>query len=400
MRTLIVDDEIFMLRLLSHQLNVLGFVDIQTFQRAADALHMLESGLDPVGLILCDLQMPEMDGVEFIRHLVRIGYLGTLILVSGEDVRILRTAEKLARAHRLDVLGSLQKPVALSSLRELVSRSLAYSRYVQRGTHKTYGAEQLQKAIANGELVNHYQPKVALATAAFVGVETLVRWQHPDDGLVFPDQFIAAAEENRLIDGLTYVVLTSALRQLRQWKDDGLSLHVAVNISMDSLGALDFPERVAGLAHDCGVPLNEIVLEITESRLMKNPLAPLDILTRLRLKHIDISIDDFGTGHSSLAQLHGLPFNELKIDRGFVHGAWRDPSLGAIFDASLSMARKLGMRTVAEGVEDREDWDFVRAAGCELAQGWFIAKPMPPAALRDWIVAWESRRRELAEPGA
>jgi EAL domain-containing protein (putative c-di-GMP-specific phosphodiesterase class I) len=133
---------------------------------------------------------------------------------------------------------------------------------------------------------------------------------------------------------------------------------------------------------------------VTESRLMKGLLTPLDILARLRLKHIGLSIDDFGTGHSSLAQLRDIPFDELKVDRGFVHGACRDASLRAIFEASVGMARRLGMKTVAEGVEDQADWDFVRAAGCDLAQGYFIARPMPGADLAGWMADWDANGRD------
>jgi EAL domain-containing protein (putative c-di-GMP-specific phosphodiesterase class I) len=129
---------------------------------------------------------------------------------------------------------------------------------------------------------------------------------------------------------------------------------------------------------------------------MKDRLAPLDILTRLRLKHIGVSIDDFGTGHSSLAQLRDIPFDELKVDRGFVHGACRDASLRAIVEASLAMARQLGMTTVAEGTEDRDDWDYLRGSGCDLAQGHFIATPMPGGEVVDWLGSWERRRRDVA----
>ena len=184
----------------------------------------------------------------------------------------------------------------------------------------------------------------------------------------------------------------SALRHCRQWLDAGVHLHVAVNVSMLSLTAMDFPDIVNALVAEAGVPTSSLVLEVTESKLMHDPLSSLDILTRLRLKGIGVSIDDFGTGHSSLAQLRDLPFSELKIDRGFVHGAWHDASLKAIFDASLNMALQLGITTVAEGVEDRADWNFLRTAKCDTAQGYFIAKPMSAAELSpNWIADWEDR---------
>ena len=177
-------------------------------------------------------------------------------------------------------------------------------------------------------------------------------------------------------------------------------MHVAVNVSMDNLDQLDFPDFVVATAREMDVSLSSLVLEVTESRLMKDVRALLDILARLRLKHVDLSIDDFGTGHSSLAQLRDLPFNELKIDRGFVHGACRDTQLAAICDASLDIARKLGMRSVAEGVEDVDDWNFLRTHGCDIAQGYFIARPMPMTALADWLPEWERRcgEMELVKP--
>jgi len=191
-------------------------------------------------------------------------------------------------------------------------------------------------------------------------------------------------------------VLRDALRQAGTWLDGDLNdMHVAVNVSMENLDRLDFPDFVASCAREMGVSLSNLVLEVTESRLMKDVRGPLDILARLRLKHVDLSIDDFGTGHSSLAQLRDLPFNELKIDRSFVRGVCRDAQLAAICEASLDIARKLGMRVVAEGVEDIDDWNFLRARGCDIAQGYFIAKPMPMTGLAEWLPEWERRRREL-----
>ena len=397
MNILLIDDEPFALKLLARQLVNLGFEEVIPCEHAHDALAALESGVKAIELVFCDLQMPHMDGVEFVRHLARIGYAGGLVLVSGEDERILQAAEKLAKAHKLNVLGTLHKPVSPEQLQHILDGK---PRRVARALRAVYEPDELRRAIADGELVNYYQPKVALATGSVAGVETLVRWQHPQDGLVFPDEFIAVAEEHGIIDELTRVVLTGALRQARLWQDAGLSLHVAVNVSMDNLTTLEFLDFVVHEVGKAGVPFTSLVLEVTESRLMTDPLAPLDILARLRLKRIGLSIDDFGTGYSSLAQLRDIPFNELKVDGSFVHGACRDTSLRAIFKASLGMARRLGMKTVAEGVEDQADWDFLCAAGCDLAQGYFIAKPMPGADLAGWIADWDAHRCGPATSGA
>jgi EAL domain-containing protein (putative c-di-GMP-specific phosphodiesterase class I)/FixJ family two-component response regulator len=352
---LIVDDEAFQIQLLSSQLAILEIDAVRACNSGKEALNLLqEPGLGEQ-LIFLDLNMPGMDGVEFIRRLVDLTYSGALVLVSGEDQRILETAEHLARAHRLRVLGYLSKPVQTEELKTLLALWRQGSPKAPHKVTKHYGAEEVRSAIAQGELVNYYQPKVDVASGALVGVETLVRWQHPTDGLVFPDTFIGVAEDNCLIDDLTRVVLTQALLKARLWHDAGLLLRVAVNVSMHNLTRLDFADYVFAELARCGVATRDLILEVTESLLMTNMLASLDILTRLRLKHIGLSIDDFGTGHSSLSQLSNIPFNELKIDQSFVHGAAHDKTRRAIFSGSLGIARQLGMKTVAEGVEDRAD---------------------------------------------
>jgi EAL domain-containing protein (putative c-di-GMP-specific phosphodiesterase class I)/FixJ family two-component response regulator len=395
MKSLLVDDEPFVLSLLAQQLANLGYPDVTGYQRAVDALRALENDSDAGDLILCDLQMPELDGVEFIRHLARLDYSGHLILVSGEDERILRTAESLARAHRLNVLGILHKPVAIDDLRKLLDGNLAHLARAPQPVPPVYTANELRRAIAAGELRNHYQPKVNLATGNVTGAECLVRWQHPQHGLVLPERFIGLAEEHGLIDELTRVVLGAALAQVRVWRETGLGWRLAVNISMDNLAHVDFYDRVLAEIRTAGINPADLILEVTESRLMNDPRASLDILTRLRLKRISLSIDDFGTGHSSLAQLRDIPFDEFKIDRSFVHGVSTNDTLRAIFDASHGVARQLGMTTVAEGVEDRADWQFLRAWGCDMAQGYFIARPMPAADLPGWLADWELRRRAM-----
>ncbi len=389
-RILVLDDEPFMLTLIAHMLAKQGFTQVTSCDSARSALEWVDSPDNAPNLILSDLNMPEMDGMEFVRKLVEHHYAGSLILVSGEDERLLQAAEKLVEAHRITLLGHLNKPVSPDGLARLLEKWLPPAQDRAQRAKKVYGAAEVRTAIANGELVNYYQPKVALASGQVLGVETLVRWRHPTDGLVFPDQFIGVAEEHGLIDALTYAVLAAALAQARAWQEAGLELRVAVNVSMDNLGSLEFPELVAGLAAAAGVAPQKVMLEVTESRLMGDLRVPLEILTRLRLKRFGLSIDDFGTGHSSLVQLRDIPFNQLKVDHSFVHGAHANETISAIYLASIGMAKQLGMEVVAEGVEDRADWDFLRQTGCDLAQGYFIARPMPAADLPGWIEAWQA----------
>jgi EAL domain-containing protein (putative c-di-GMP-specific phosphodiesterase class I)/FixJ family two-component response regulator len=386
----LLDDDPFMLKLLTHMLAQLGFTRVVACDSGQKALQQLTGTHEVVDLIFLDINMPGMDGVEFIRRLVECRYAGSVILVSGENNRILESVEKLLKAHQLIALGHLQKPVKPKELADLIARLKPNAGHgsAARISRHSYSAEQFRAAISQGELVNYYQPKVALATGEVVGMESLVRWRHPVDGLIFPDQFLGLAEEQGLLTEVTGVVLIEAMKQAKAWSHAGHHLSVAVNISMDDLIALDFPDVAMALAASVGIDPRLITLELTEGQVMRQLSTVLDVLSRLSLKRFRLSIDDFGTGHSSLAQLRDLPFNELKVDRGFVHGASSDVTRRAICSASLQMAHQLQMQVVAEGIENREDWDFLSQLGCDVGQGYFIARPMPAADVVDWIGVW------------
>ncbi|MBL6985891.1 MAG: EAL domain-containing response regulator [Methylobacter sp.] len=398
LRILVLDDEPFILKLMSRVLTNLGFTQVTTCDSGRSALDSIDHPNSPPDVILLDLNMPEMDGVEFMRHLVERHYVGSLILVSGEDERMLQTTERLVQAHKISVLGHLNKPVKPKDLSTLLDQFMSPCLSPSPVMKKSYGADEVNTAIFNGELVNYYQPKVDMTNGKVVGVESLVRWRHPQNGMVYPDQFIGVAEEYGLIDDLTRVVVDAAFAQAKTWQSKGLYLRVAINISMHNLATLAFADHVIAAAVVAGIEPDGIVLEVTESQLMKNLTAPLEILTRLCLKRFSLSIDDFGTGHSSLSQLRDIPFNELKIDQGFVHGAASNDTLRAICFASLSLAKQMGMKTVAEGVEDQEDWDFLRSTSCDLAQGYFISKPMPADEIPGWITDWEANFGNVIKP--
>lgn len=397
-RILLLDDEPFTLRLLALMLEQLGCSQVVGCGSGAEALEQVH-GPVPVGVIFLDLNMPQMDGVEFIRKLVTESYSGGLVLVSGEDRRVLDSVEKLAELHHLHVLGVLPKPVSRERLALLISGvgDPARRRQDERPAAAIYEIEQLRDAIHNGELSNYYQPKVAMASGEVVGVESLVRWQRRSDEIVPPDQFISQATEHGIITELTLCVLRTALQQAHTWQRTGLTLPVAVNVSMEDLSRLDFPDAAAELAAEAGVDPQLVTLEIPEGRIVNQSSTTLDVLSRLRLKRFRLAIDDFGTGSSSLAQLRDLPFDELKIDRSFVHDAEEDEHRRAICHASLHMAHQLQMYTVAEGIEDEADWRALQQLSCDAGQGYMIARPMPAANLPGWISAWEARwRRTLA----
>ena len=236
-KILVLDDELFMHKLLVRMLANLGYESVATCDNGRAALEMLDNTNGSPNLILLDLNMPEMDGLEFVRRLVERHYAGSLILVSGEDERMQQAAERLAMAHKITVLGHLHKPATPEGLAELIAKWTAPSQNTLQAK-KAYSADELRAAIANGELVNYYQPQVWTATGRVVGVEALVRWRHPKDGIVYPDLFIGVAEANGLIDELTRAVLADAFTQATLWQQSSLLLHVSVNLSMDSLASL------------------------------------------------------------------------------------------------------------------------------------------------------------------
>jgi diguanylate cyclase (GGDEF)-like protein len=242
-------------------------------------------------------------------------------------------------------------------------------------------AAELRRAIEEGQLVLHFQPKASLASGIVVGVEALVRWEHPERGLVPPNDFIPVAERTGLIKPLSRYVLAAALRQCRAWNDEGRDLHVAVNLTVPDLLDLELPDYIAGLLAETKVRPSQLELELTESTILADPFRVRQVLTRFDELGIGLAIDDFGTGYSSFAYLKRLPVQTIKIDRSFVMGMCADESDATIVRSTVDLARNLGLEVVAEGVESQEIWDALHAQGCSLAQGYFISRPVPAREL-------------------
>ena len=254
---------------------------------------------------------------------------------------------------------------------------------------------ELRRAIDQEQLVLHYQPKVDAHSGQMLGVEALVRWQHPEYGLLAPGEFIPLAERTGLIGPLTNYVLSAALHQCRDWQQAGHELAIAVNVSARSLLDLSFPDQVADLLARWEVPARLLVVEITESTIMADPTHALEILGRLNAMGVQIAIDDFGTGYSSMAHLKTLPLHELKVDRSFVSQMTSSTSDAVIVRSTVDLGRNLGLRVVAEGVEDRQTLRELDALGCDAIQGYYISRPMPAVDLIDWL---EQQHAPTANP--
>lgn len=384
---LLVDDDPVMHRVCTMILNDLSIYDVQEAISGSKALEIIDQR-SRIDVVIFDLNMPEMDGIEFIRHLASQSFSGSLILTSGEDMRILKTVEKLAMEHELTMLGVLEKPVTAVQLKKILNMLDQDSLDGTIVTTGVYESSDLLFAINEDQLDVYFQPKVDVKTGLVVGAEALARWIHPSQGIINPASFITLAEENQLILKLTEVVFRKTLGYAAKLKSFNFNLNIALNISVDSLKDLSWPDNIEQQIKSAGLEPSTITIEITESRLMEDIAVALDILGRLSLKRFNLSIDDFGTGYSSLEQLQRIPFSELKIDRAFVQGASADSSARAILESSVQLARKLKMKIVAEGVETRQDWDLVAELGCDQVQGYFIARPMPIDQFLNWLGEW------------
>lgn len=254
---------------------------------------------------------------------------------------------------------------------------------------------ELRQAIDDEELVVYFQPKADLRQSSVVGVEALVRWDHPARGFLPPDTFIPLAESTGLIGPLTHYVLDASLRQARHWREEGIDLSMAVNLSTRNLLDLSLPDAVAELLEAHEVPAEKLELEVTETMMMGDPIRSAEVLNRLSELGVKVAIDDFGTGYTSLSWLKRLPIDTLKIDRSFVMGMEEAGDDSVIVRSTINLARDLGLGVVAEGIESAQAWEELAALGCDLAQGYLLSRPLPSSDITPWL-----RERRRSDGGA
>ena len=398
---LVVDDSTLQRQHSVTLLQELGVDLIYEAGNGNEALDLLALLKLPPRLAVIDLEMPGMDGIELIQQLQHKGIDIPLIVASSRETSLLLSVETMIHALGMNLIGVLQKPLNQSQLRA------ALQSFRPNGDHARADDDPLPSmcendlgaAIAAGQVLPYYQPKIDVQTGILKGVEALARWIHPERGMIPPDRFIPMAEQCGLIHELTISMMDQAMGQAAVWHSRGLAIKVAVNLSPLSLEQPDFLHRILELVDKHALPADHVVLEITESSVVAHKGNSLGMLARLRLKGFGLSIDDYGTGFSSMQQLARIPFTELKIDRSFVHGAHERKNLRVILQSALDMAQRLELVTVAEGVETMEDWRLLQDFGCSLGQGYLIGKPMPANELPLWLKGHHRRLPELRPLG-
>ena len=388
---LIVDDDFIILEILTQQLESFGITQILTAESAEAALEIFDSGA-LVSVLLTDLSMPGMDGPRFMRELANRLCTARVILVSGARHALIQSIVELGRAHGLNMAGALHKPVSPQNLRTLLEEQLLLPQKpapaLETKPVATYSRERLASALAAKEIQPWYQPKVLADSLRIVGVEALARWRAPDSRLISPAIFVPAIEQHGLANELFFCMLEQVLAQLGQWRKQGYVLTAAVNLSMDCTQLLSLPDEIAQRLASAGIAPEQLIIEITESRLMSDRAKSMETITRLALMGLRLSIDDFGTGYSSLRQLAELPFNELKIDASFVQHASTDLKAKTILQTTVLFGRSLGMDVIAEGVERFSQLEQLRHFAADSVQGYLIAKPAPPIVFMTWMKQW------------
>ncbi|MEQ8397597.1 EAL domain-containing response regulator [Thalassobaculum sp.] len=340
-----------------------------------------------IDTVVLDLALPGTDGIELIRFLADQSSRASVILMSGCDPRVMNSARGLAEAHGLRVVGAISKPVDLDVLERLLGQSTHVAPLRPQRTAEQPSEGELRDAIANKELRVHYQPKISLTSCQVTGVEALVRWQHPQRGLLSPAGFLATAVESDLIGDLTMMVLEQGLNDLRHWDRRGLAVpSLAVNFDAASLRDLSLPDQIVNALRVHGVSADRLIIEVTETKMVETVANAMEILTRLRMRGIGLSIDDFGTGHSTMSQLEAFPFSELKIDRSFINGVGRNEHTEAIVRSSIELAHSLQMAVVAEGIETFRQLEALHLMKCDAAQGYLVARPAGADDFESWLV--------------
>jgi len=392
-RFLVVEDHQFQRWLADSILREAGAKHIYAAADGRAALDILSILEPPVDIVVSDLDMPGMDGMELVRHLAAQRHHAALIIVTSMEPKVASAVEVMARTLKVAFLGTIQKPFTAKKLTTLLA---AHDPARPHADAPAFKAEEIAHGLKAGQFEALFQPKVDMRTEKLIGVETLGRWRHPQHGFVNPRHFIGVAEAAGLMDPLTIAMARHAAQSWHAMSRAGFDITASVNLSVASLADVSFAERITQAVRGEGVDPAAMVLEVTESAAASDLAAKLENLTRLRIKGFGLSLDDYGTGYSSMQRLSRVPFTELKIDGAFVKEAPGDMHARAMVESSLELGRKLKIDVVAEGIETHVEWNLLLKMGCPTAQGYYIGRPMTVAEILDWA---RNRRKLSADTG-
>ena len=387
-RILVADDsasirEYLVLMLMEQtQAEVVGVTD------GLEAVELIESGFTP-DLALLDLNMPRMDGVQLLRRLADMNFSCPVVIISGLSQQIIGTIEKLSKEYELNVIGTIGKPIDQLAVTDILER--LQERKPDREIVDEIKTYEVLDALKKGQVEPWFQPQVELQRRKLVGFEVLCRIRHKRHGLMLPNTFMQTLEKSDLIRVVTFELFETALKNIQSLPVDQQNFTVSFNVSAKLFDNENFIDTLISLIQSSPIPNDRIVIEITETTVAQTPLKELEGTARLAIHGCGLSIDDFGSGEATLERLHALPFTELKIDQQYLPREKITEAQRALLESTINMARRLGMKVVVEGVESFQQWDLVQHLGCEMAQGFFIAAPMPFSDVSNWIRQWQAR---------
>ena len=409
LRFLVVEDHEFQRKTLGEMVARLGAREVLEASDGQAALEILGRAGEGVHVIVSDVDMPGMDGMEFMRHVGSRSAPVCVVLASALDRSLIAAVETMTSAYGVRILGVIEKPVTPQKLLAALSppeRAAPDAGEAQpriplsleeiipsQAKQETFTLEEIASGLENDQFEPFFQPKVELATGRVVGAEALARWRHPEMGKVAPFAFNKPLQDSGRIDELTRIMLRKAADCCRAWREGGSDIHVSVKLAVRSLADHDLSDRVTELVAGRDLEPRHMVLEIIEPAAVMRAGPALENLARLRMRGFGLSINDYANRYSALQQLTRIAFTELKVDQAFARSASADGSAGNLLAAMLEQARGLGIASVVEGVETQQDWNLLKALGFDFAQGYFVAAPMDAAAHADWLRAHPASAR-------
>jgi EAL domain-containing protein (putative c-di-GMP-specific phosphodiesterase class I) len=374
---------------LVEMLGNLGASQVTEVPDGHTALRCFQDSFTPtVDVAIIDLALPGMDGLELIRTLAAMKCRARLIVVGAQAPSLMFSVETMAQAYGFDLLGTISKPVSGSKLASLLENYAPPVLPASRPAAPTFTFSEVGIGLQARQFEPFFQPKIELETGQVKGLEAFARWRHPEHGVLGPSSFIAALEQNSRIDFLDWSMIEKSVERCRELHDKGIPISISINLAPETLAHPAFMQQIASCVGRHRVMPDYITFEMPESSVLTNDPSFLERLVRLRMAGYGLAIDDYGTGRSNLQLLARIPFSELKIDRSFVDGASKKRALGTVLGSCLGLARSLDRKSVAVGVETKQDWDFLQGLGCTYAQGYHIAMPMEAAAFPGWLEDW------------